>query len=177
MNRRRLLVIALAVVVLVGAGIALATRDGEREPGAAGSGDGAQESQAATGTGSLEDTRSIVPAAEGSTLTSVTVQLPGMFAIADADTLKADASYTITFRPYGYGPLQGTRPTLIIRVDTASPDNDSASAMDFAGRNVLAAVAADDDEVAEGGEYAATLTFQAQGDLLSAVLRDIKRAD
>jgi len=68
-------------------------------------------------------------------------------------------------------------PALVVRLEEATPRNASAERFDMTGRNVLATVVASDAEIAEGGVYTAILGFRLQGDLLSPMLRDVRRTD
>jgi hypothetical protein len=94
----------------------------------------------------------------------------------DASRLGADATYTITFGVFGYGPPQGGQ-TLVIRISEAVAGNESAQAMDMNGRNLLARVGPGTAPVAVGGTYKGKLEFQAQGDLLIPVLDEIESAE
>jgi len=112
------------------------------------------------------------PIPEGSALATVTTPPESTLAMIDASKLSPDAEYTVTFMPYGYGPPQGGQ-TLVVRIEESTPENESAKAYDFTGRNLLASVEPGSDPVTLGGTYTATLAFQSQGNLLTPVLSDI----
>lgn len=170
-----IIIAALALVLIAGIGIGYAvTRNGERggsgttteTPTIGGAPTGpTQPGQTAPGT------RPTAPVAEGSSLATISTPPEQTLAMVDASKLGADATYAITFSPFGYGPPQGGT-TVVIRIATAEPNNESAKAMDLNGRNMLA-VLGQQAEVAAGGTYTGTLTFRPQGDLLIPVIADV----
>jgi len=170
-----IIIAALALVLIAGIGIGYAvSRNGEggqagtttETPLPSGMTTGpAQPGQTAPGT------RPTAPVAEGSALATISTPPEQTLAMVDASKLDADASYTVTFSPFGYGPPQGGR-TVVIRITTAEADNDSAQAMDLNGRNILALIGQTAD-VAAGGTYTGTLTFRPQGDLLVPVIANV----
>lgn len=168
-------VVALLIVIAAGVGIGYAVmRDDGRDTPAEATGT-PQPSGMTTGPSqpgqTAPGTRPTAPVAEGSALATISTPPDSTLAMIDADKLGADASYTITFSPFGYGPPQGGK-TVVIRIATAEADNASAQAMDLSGRNMLTLLG-QDAEVAAGGTYTGTLTFRAQGDLLLPVIGSI----
>ena len=125
---------------------------------------------------STQAARPVAVAAEGVALTPLPGPPEGTMAMLETSTVSADATYGVTFRPYGYGPGQPGS-SLVIRLEEATPRNASAERFDMTGRNVLATIIPSDTEIAEGGAYTAILGFRPQGDLLSPILRDVRRVD
>ena len=125
---------------------------------------------------STQAARPVAVAPEGAALTPLSGPPEGTMAMLETSTVTADATYEVTFRPYGYGPGQPGS-SFVVRIEKAIPRNASAERFDMAGRNVLATVVASDVEIAEGGVYTAILGFRPQGDLLSPMLRDARRVD
>jgi hypothetical protein len=113
------------------------------------------------------------PAASGSTLVTITAPPEATLAMIDAEKLAPDARYSIVFSPYGYGPPQGGK-TLVIHISTATAENESAKAMDFAGKNMLAVITPGGADTAVGGTFNATLIFRMQGNALVPVVSDIR---
>lgn len=168
--------LAFALVLLAGFGAVHLTGCGRAADNGSPS-TGTQESQPATGGPkhpgqSIPGPRPTDPVAEGATLGTISTPPPDTLAKIDAGKLAADAVYTVTFSPFGYGPPLGGR-TLVMRIDDAQPENESARAMDMNGRNVLALIGPGVD-ITKGGTYTGTLTFQSQGNLLVAVIGDVK---
>lgn len=97
-------------------------------------------------------------------------------AMLETSTVPADAAYAVTFRPYGYGPGQGSG-GLVIRIETAAPQNESARAFDMSGRNVLVTVSSGAGDITQGGVYQGVLGFREQGGLLAPMLRDARLVD
>ena len=125
---------------------------------------------------STQAARPVSVAPEGAALVPLTGPPESTMAMLETSTVSADATYEVTFRPYGYGPGQPGS-SLVVRLEEATPRNASAERFDMTGRNVLATVVASDAEIAEGGVYTAILGFRLQGDLLSPMLRDVRRTD
>jgi len=125
---------------------------------------------------STQAARPVSVAPEGAALVPLTGPPESTMAMLETSTVSADATYGVTFRPYGYGPGQPGS-SLVVRLEEATPRNASAERFDMTGRNVLATVVASDAEIAEGGVYTAILGFRLQGDLLSPMLRDVRRTD
>ncbi len=182
-NRRRTLVwAAVAVaVVLVMAALVYAEYGGSNSPSAntAGSGEVAEGSSAGeTGTAVAPDAgRPTEPAAGGSQLTTITQPPEATLAMIEPTQLAADARYDIVFSPFGFGPPQSGRPSLVVRVTEATAANESAQAMDFTGRNVLAEVSSGEDAITLGGTYSAVLTFRDQAGLLIPQIGEIEELE
>lgn len=117
------------------------------------------------------------PAPEGSKLTTVTQPPEATLAMIEPSKLKEDARYTLVFSPYGYGPSRGSQPALVIKISQATPTNESAKALDFAGRNLLATALIGQNPVNLGGTYTGVLTFRPDGGLLIPVISEIKPKD
>jgi len=115
-------------------------------------------------------------ATEGARLTSLPGPPAGTMAMLETATVAADAAYSVTFRPYGYGPGHGSG-GLVIRIETATPQNESAKAFDMSGRNVLVTVSSATGGITKGGAYEGVLAFRLQGGLLAPVLRDVRPVD
>jgi len=115
-------------------------------------------------------------ATEGARLTSLPGPPEGTMAMLETSTVPADAAYAVTFRPYGYGPGQGSG-GLVIRIETAVPQNESARAFDMSGRNVLVTVSSGAGDITQGGVYQGVLGFREQGGLLAPMLRDARLVD
>ena len=183
-NRTRTILYGLLLVAVLAAGIGIgfALAGGSESDNGTTANNGSSGSITPPGTGTTPPSQNAtgsakpnVPAPTGSALVTVTTPPEGTLAMIDASKLKSDAQYEIVFSPFGYGPPQGGQ-TLVIRVTKAEAKNESASAMDFANRNMLAVLAAGDDVAASGGSYKAKLTFRVQGDLLIPVIGDIEAA-
>lgn len=114
------------------------------------------------------------PAVEGSKLTTVTQPPEATLAMIEPSKLKDDARYTIVFSPYGYGPSRGGQPSLVVRITQATGTNESARALDFTDRNLLATTLTGNDPVTLGGTYTGVLTFRPDGGLLIPVISEIK---
>lgn len=115
-------------------------------------------------------------ATEGARLTSLPGPPAGTMAMLETATVAADAAYSVTFRPYGYGPGHGSG-GLVIRIETAVPQNESANAFDMSGRNILVTVSSGTGGITKGGAYEGVLAFRLQGGLLAPVLRDVRPVD
>lgn len=122
---------------------------------------------------STQPTRPVAVATPGAALAPLSGPPEGTMAMLETSTVDADATYAVTFSPFGYGPGQAGS-SLVVRIETATPQNASARGFDMGGRNVLATLAGGDTDVAKGGVYSGVLGFRTQGNLLSPVLRDIK---
>lgn len=173
---------ALAVVLVVGVGIGLLGNRGstERVDPEVVSDDGAQDglggADAPTENNGHGALGGIQPAPAGSALATITSPPQGTLAMVEASALAPDARYSVQFSPYGYGPPQGGQ-TLVVRISSATPQNDSAREFDFSGRNVLVQVASRSDVAGSGGAFTGTLTFRSQGKTLVPVLGDIAVAE
>lgn len=115
-------------------------------------------------------------ATEGARLTSLPGPPAGTMAMLETATVAADAVYSVTFRPYGYGPGQGSG-GLVILIEIAVPQNESAKAFDMSGRNVLVTVSSAAGAITQGGAYQGLLGFREQGGLLAPMLRDTQLVD
>lgn len=168
------IVVALLIVLAAGIGIGYAVNRSGPDGSSATATD-TPSSEMPTGPSqpgqTAPGTRPTAPVAEGSSLTTISTPPEATLAMIESSKLKADASYTVTFSPFGYGPPQGGR-TVVIRIATAEADNESARAMDLNGRNMLAQLGPG-TEVVAGGTYTGTLTFRSQGDLLVPVIGDV----
>lgn len=122
-----------------------------------------------------EGVRPTEPAAAGSALATISTPPEGTLAMIDATKLGADARYAIAFSPFGYGPAQDGQ-TLVIRISTATAEDNVAGTMNFAGSNMLVQLSPGETVVADGGAFTGTLTFRRQGDLLVPVVSDVKVA-
>lgn len=104
-----------------------------------------------------------------------TVRTPPTHTIAyiDAKRYSADATYTVTFVPYGKGP---SGDTLVIWVTESKPGGDIAKPFDFRGKNVLVSMAQlpANSRVAKGGEYTGELRLVAQREMLAPFLTSVK---
>ncbi|MHB9004020.1 MAG: hypothetical protein ACYC6C_08135 [Coriobacteriia bacterium] len=114
------------------------------------------------------------PAPEGSKLTTVTQPPEATLAMVEPTKLKEDARYSLVFSPYGYGPSRGGQPSLVIRISTATPTNESAKALDLSDRNLLATAMPGQNPVTLGGTYTGVLTFRPDGGLLIPVISEVK---
>lgn len=180
-RNRKQYVAALLIVLLVlllGVGVGLAVGGGGDDDAPAPGPAGNPATTPGAPAGSTQPTRTppgarpTTPAPAGSTLTTVTTPPEGTLAMIDASRLGANAEYTITFGCFGYGPPQGGQ-TLVIQIAEAAPENESAEALDMNGQNLLARLAPGVAPVKVGGTYRGTLFFQAQGDLLVPVLKNV----
>lgn len=125
---------------------------------------------------STQAARPVAVAPEGTALAPLSGPPEGTMAMLETSTVDADATYNVTFRPYGYGPGQAGS-SIVVRLEKAEPQNASAQRFDMSGRNVLVSVIGADMKIAEGGAYTAILGFRLRGNLLSPILRDVRRAD
>lgn len=169
------LIAALLVMLALGvaAGYMLGARQdaGDRDTGNASApavDDSAEASSAPT-------SRPVAVAPEGAALTPLGGPPESTMAMLETSTVDADATYAVTFRPYGYGPGQQGG-SIVVRLEKATPKNASAERFNMTGRNILATVAGG-EEIAEGGVYEGTLEFRPQGSLLGLVLRDVRPTD
>lgn len=118
--------------------------------------------------------RTTEPAPEGSKLTTITQPPEATLAMIEPAKLNDDARYTIVFSPYGYGPSRGGQPSLVVRITQATPTNESAKALDFTDRNLLATARTGSDPIKLGGTYTGVLTFRPEGGLLVPVIGEVK---
>ncbi|MBN2841221.1 MAG: hypothetical protein JXP37_09740 [Coriobacteriia bacterium] len=170
------LIIAMLVILALGVvggyvlGATRAAREADADQTATPTTAGASE------TSTTPTQRPVVVASEGAPLEPLSGPPEGTMAMLETSTVGADATYSVTFSPYGYGPGQSGS-SLVVRIDRAEAQTKSADGFEMTGRNVLVTVAGGDVDVAVGGVYSGTLGFRLQGGLLSPILRDIKRTE
>lgn len=193
------IVLAVAAVIAVIAGVALAQRQsGVVKPGQGGAHAGSGEGTAAVGAGATGGTqgqpgvkpgsgssaasggagspgprtiapRPTEPAKTGSKVTTISAPPEGTVGMLVVPAEFTTARYSITFRPYGWGPggAQGGR--LVIRIDSSKPLDAAAKALakEFAGRNAVVWVQGPVAKtVVLGGTYTGTMAIRkAQGDV------------
>lgn len=101
------------------------------------------------------------PAASGEslkTLAAPPAKTVGGFA---ATFLPPGSRYSVTVRPYGYGPAQGPYATLIVLISSAKGLDGAKGADKLVGRNALALVEAGKvGAYAKGGSFSAVLTLK-----------------
>jgi len=90
-----------------------------------------------------------------------------------------DATFSIVFEPFGWGPGGPDGGRLLIRISSSKPTNSSAKALDkdFKGRNASVWVTPPEAKVlVKGGTYTGVLTVRPQGDVGTLYLSDVKSA-
>lgn len=164
--------VVLGLIVVAVLAFNAATDDPDADDGSVTEPSGATDVGSSASSGQIPST----VATEGARLTLLPGPPAGTMAMLETATVAADAAYAVTFRPYGYGPGQGSG-GLVIRIETATPQNESAKAFDMGGRNVLVTVSSATGEITSGGAYEGVLAFRPQGGLLAPVLRDVRPVD
>lgn len=150
----------------------LVSAPGQRRPGSP----SPTRSQAASAAASrTARTASATPELVREAVALSTIMSPPEHTIAfiDAKRYSADATYTVTFVPYGKGP---SGDTLVIRISESEPGGDIAKPFDFRGQNVLVNMVQipANSRVVRGGEYSGVLRLVAQRDMLAPFLTSVK---
>jgi len=100
---------------------------------------------------------------------------PALVAGFAVGRIPTGSAYTVTFRPWGYGPANGIGQTVAVSVTKAVPLGDAPDVSSLTRHPLLLTMDADNGgNVASGGVHAATLTFVAQGDGLVPVLTNVQ---
>ncbi len=111
---------------------------------------------------------------DGARLTTVTVVPTRTLAAINSDAGEDGDRFTVTFRPYGWGPMRAGGRGLVLRIDSArrAPGNVSDLAFE-AGRNMLvtvpAVVAA---RIDQGGQYSGLLVLHRSSGALALYLEE-----
>ena len=90
-------------------------------------------------TSTMQAQRPVAVALDGVALTPLSGPPEGTMAMLETSTVDADATYAVTFRPYGYGPSGGSS-SVVVRIERATPQTKGAEGFDMSGRNVLVTV-------------------------------------
>jgi hypothetical protein len=109
-------------------------------------------------------------------LAELTAQPPGeTIAMIEPSTAEPGSSYSVVFRPYGYGPRGSAGAQLVIVVVESQPAKGVSRPFAFAGRNVMAILSPSESPVTQGGTYRGTLKLVLQGGLLLPQMSQIER--
>jgi hypothetical protein len=101
------------------------------------------------------------PAAPGEGLKLLTAPPSKTAGGFNAAFLPAGSRYSVTVRPYGYGPVQGSNPTLIVLIASAKGLDGAAGAEKLVGRNALVLIEAGrTGAYSKGGSFSAILTLK-----------------
>ena len=136
------------------------------------SGPGGSGSSGASPSGSLQSgmrapTEAPTPlAAVGSRLATVTTPPPHTVGLLKIPEGVTSAKYSVTFKPYGWGPGGPQRGQLVVAVTKSSPSGGEAARLtDLTGKNVsLWATPAAASAIKVGGSYSGVVSVQVQGD-------------
>jgi hypothetical protein len=115
------------------------------------------------------------PSAPGKTLPPLTAAPDPTLVALKLAAVPDGSQYTITMRPYGFGPSSLWGSGIAIRVDSAKPIGKAPANSDIANANLLVLVDTNNGgAVTQGGTYTAKLTLRSDGTKLLPIMSEAK---